>query len=50
MLLGYSLPYNYKCMFFSLQMTISFTVVVEFIDEKSVEIVCEKWIETCDMG
>ena len=28
-------------------MTISFAVV-EFIDEKSVEIVCEKWLETCD--
>jgi hypothetical protein len=22
--------------------------VVEFVNEKSVEIICEKWIETCD--
>ena len=29
-------------------MTTTSFAVVEFIDEKSVEIVCEKWIETCD--
>ena len=31
-----------------MQMTTTSFAVVEFIDEKSVEIVCEKWIETCD--
>lgn len=29
-------------------MTTTSFAVVEFIGEKSVEIVCEKWIETCD--
>ncbi|CAB3990739.1 Hypothetical predicted protein [Paramuricea clavata] len=29
-------------------MTTTGFAVVEFVDEKSVEIICEKWIETCD--